>query len=201
MSIEVRAADKCAFVGVSGYGKTHLLISILNRFKAGGTRVLVYDAEHERQYDYLDDKTRYRPKIPVTYDTAKKFKQQIIREFDTVCGQVFAQGNMIFVMESLDMFADKYHEMPPAFYKLIHWGKKKRIGLMMTSRRIADCNKTALSQCKHWFVFYTYLPNDIKYLRDMIGDTAEQAKSLEERYYIYWANNKAQICKPIGESA
>lgn len=198
----LKSNDKAMIVGVTGNGKTFLARWLRNNLEKSGVKVLVFDAEHEKQYnDLIPTKERpdirYRPKIPVTYETAKKFKAQLIREFDQVCGYVFNKGDMILLVESIDLFCPSYLDLPPNFYKIIHWGKKRGIGFIGTSRRIADTSKSAVSQCKHWFIFYTFIPNDIDYLKKFVGKDAEKARDLKERYYLYWTQGKSQVCSPI----
>lgn len=201
--LNLKSNDKCMIVGMSGYGKTFLARRLRDNIERSGVKVLVYDSEHENQYkDLVPTKERpdirYRPKIPATYETAKQFKAQILREFDLTCGYVYNKGNMVLLVESIDLFCPSYLDLPPNFYKIVHWGRKKGIGLIMTSRRVADTSKSAVSQCKHWFVFYMYIPNDIDYIKEFIGTDAEKARDLKERYYLYWTQGHSQICSPIG---
>jgi len=181
----LKSNDKAMIVGVSDSGKTYLLRHLLKVFEKQGVDFLVYDSEREKTFDDLKPKQRYKP------------KSSSVDEFDYVCGKVYEARNLVFAIESIDLFSPPFKPVPPNLWKLVHWGRKRNIGLIMTSRRIASVHKDPCSQCKHWFIFFTFLPNDIDYMRKFVGETAKQAENLQPRYFIYWTQNKSQVCSPI----
>lgn len=170
-------------IGTRGSGKTELLKFLLRRFK--GYRVLIYDSEHEFEDDWEGFKV-YKPYEPSSQT-----------EFDRICGTVWEKGNYIMAVESIDFFVKPKQPLPPNFAKLVHWGRKRGIGLMLTSRRIASVHKDPCSQVHHWFIFYSFLPNDIRYLREFVGKIAEDCGSLKPYEFLYWSRGEATRFKPI----
>jgi len=187
--MKLKGNDKIMVVGFTGSGKTHLTRHLIDLYLSQGIDVLVYDSEKEKHYDDLDDSIRYRPL------TGSK------EEFDNKCREVYRRRNVVFAIESLDLYANPYkplNEHLPYLWRLVHWGRKRNIGLIMTSRRIASVHKDPCSQCKHWFIFYTFLPNDIDYMKKFVGETALKAKELQPWYFIYWSYGRAKLYAPIG---
>lgn len=188
-------------VGVSGYGKTELTRHIINKFLAQGQKLLVYNSEHEKAFTDLDEEFRYRPKIPTTYKNKKEFHKLIAQEFDEVCRDVFKQRNIVFCVESIDLFCPSYLPLPPNFWQIVNHGRKRKIGLIMTSRSCKEVSKQAVRNCTHWFVFYTFAENDIKWLKDSLGKEAEKAQTLKKYYFLYFnpetKGGKGIVCAPI----
>lgn len=183
--IDIKSNDKAMIVGFTGSGKSYLLRYLINNFINQNVKVMVYDTEREKTFDDLPIENRYRP------------KGNSIEEFDWFCADVLAHRNIVFAIESIDLFSPPFKPVPPNLWKLVHWGRKRGIGLIMTSRRIASVHKDPCSQCKHWFIFYTFLPNDVDYLRKFVGETADKAKQLKPWYFLYWTQGQAQIYSPI----
>ena len=181
----IKGNEVLFFVGTRGSGKTTLLKYFLKRFTGQGYRVLIYDPEHEFEFEDPNIEV-YKPSDP-----------ESIEEFDSVCRKVWARKRMILAVESIDFFAIPKTPLPKYFKRIVHWGRKRGVGLWMTSRRIADVHKSPCSQVHHWFVFYTFLPNDTSYLKKFIGPRAEECKELKEYHFLYWKRGQARIYPPI----
>lgn len=184
----LKSSDRVFLVGVTGSGKSHLLRSIIRTFCAQNVRVMLYDSEAEHDdLEGFPGLTRYVP-----------FDLDNLEEFEEICKTVWKGGNQVFAVENLDFYAPTMKPLPPVFKRLVGLGRKRGIGLVLTSRRIADVHKTPCSQCQHWFVFQTYLPGDVEYLTKFIGETALKAKDLRPWYFIHWERGTATLHSPIG---
>jgi hypothetical protein len=108
---------------------------------------------------------------------------------------------MILAVESVDFYATPQQPLTPNFKKIIHWGRNRGIGVIMTSRRIANVHKDCCALNRHWFLFHCYLPNDIKYIKGFIGKTANDLPKLQPYYFIHWSGGQSEICNPIPHEA
>ena len=170
-------------LGLTGAGKSTLLKWLLMKIKKP---IYIYDSEYEHR-KFKENMVIIRPKQ--TYD---------IYEFEVWNKYIWRQGNLVYAIENIDFFAKSYKPLPFYFAKLVGLGRKKGIGLIMTTRRIADVHKTPCSQVKHWFLFKTFLPNDIKYLKQFIGDIANELANLDNHEFIYYrVGQKPKKYKPL----
>ena len=191
LTIDLKFNDRIMIVGVTGSGKSELMRHLLKSYRDQGINYIIYDSQHQHGdlASYAEGEHEnfvYQPK-----------EVDSIEEFETICRSVWRRRNLVFAIENLDFYSTPQKPQSPTFKKLVHLGRMKGIGLIMTTRRIADVHKSPCSQVRHWFIFRTFLPNDVKYLRQFIGDTADQAMKLEEHEFIYWSFNKVKICPPI----
>ena len=186
--ISLKSNEKTMVVGVNDMGKTVLFKDLIKLYLNAGVKVLLYDSEHEKKYrDFEHPNLKvYRPLEPAN-----------VEEFDSICEQVWTRTTMVLAIESVDFYAVSQMPMPPYLKKIIHWGRNRRIGVLMTSRRIANVHKDCCALNRHWFLFHTYLPNDVKYIKSFIGKIAEQLGDLKPHYFIHWSGGKAELCNPI----
>jgi len=184
----LKSSDRVFLVGVTGQGKSHLLKSLLRTFSAQGIKIMLYDDEAEHDdLEGLPGLTRYVP-----------FGIGNLEEFEEICRTVWRGGNQVFAIENIDFYAPVRKDLLPIFAHLVGRGRKRGIGLVLTSRRIQDVHKTPCSQCQHWFIFHTYLPGDIEYMVKFVGETALKAKDLRPWYFIHWERGTATLHSPIG---
>ena len=116
----------------------------------------------------------------------------------TLGAKVWTQGNQILVVEELEMICSS-SRIGKKFARLIHLGRHRRVGILFTARRIADCHKLPISQAHHLFLFRTHLPNDILYLKSILGLAAEELPKLPEYHFAHWDSNTdtTTIMEPV----
>jgi len=184
--IRLKSNEKTMVIGVNDMGKSVLFRHLIQQYLESGVKVLLYDSEKE--YGNWEDPNLkvYEPNEPAN-----------VEEFDIVCGQIWERRQMVLAIESIDFYATPQQPMPPYLKKIIHWGRNRGIGVLMTSRRIANVHKDCCALNKHWFMFHTYLPNDIKYIKSFIGKPADQLKSIEPHHFIHWSGGRSELCNPI----
>jgi len=166
-------------IGQRGTGKSVLTDYLLRQYADSSHKVFVYDTVR----DHPNFK-RVTPENPS------------LEDFEEWAEKLFKQGDLIVGIEEIDMLCSS-SQIGPEFKKLISLGRHKRIGLVMTARRIADAHKLAPSQTHHFFIFRMHLPNDVTYLRKFIGDDADKLSTLEDYHFMHWHQGKAQICEPV----
>lgn len=188
-TIKLKKEDKILIMGFSGMGKSTLLHYLVEQFANQGHKCLVYDVEKT----HTNIMPFNHPKIQVYVP-----KGGTKEEFNYISKQVFDKGNIIFAVESIDKFCPPQPPLPPEFWKVLHWGREKKIGLIMTSRRPADVHKDICGLVSHYFLFYTYLPNDLKWLKMFIGPTTDRLPLLKPFHFLYWHHGQTKEYKPIG---
>lgn len=180
--ISLKFDDISIITGNRGEGKTELAKHILRLFQAQGYPVFIYDPLDE----YRDfEPCRYVPKDNLSID-----------EFDEVASDIWNGKNCIFLIEEVEFYASA-HKISLMLQRLVSLGRHRGIGLVITTRRIADVHKLICSQAKNWFIFHSFLPNELDYMEQFIGETVYKAVSLEPYHFIYWTRGKAQVYEPI----
>lgn len=182
--MNLKSSDRIMIMGQTGSGKSHLLKKIIQE---QSLPVVVYDDEDEHADLNVE---RYVPKY--LSDEAR------IAEFDNYCRRIFNRRNLVFVVENVDQYSPSLKPVPTFFRAIIKKGRKKGIGVIMTTQRIADVNKFPCSQCTHWYIFNTISETDLVYLRRFVGKDAYKAPKLPDYYFLYWNKKGSQTCSPIG---
>jgi len=184
--IKLKHNEKTMIIGVNDMGKSVLFKHLIKKYLESNVKVLLYDSEKEYLAFQDPNLKVYQPTEPAN-----------VEEFDIICSQIWEKRNMVLAIESIDFYATPQQPMPPSLKKIIHWGRNRGIGVLMTSRRIANVHKDCCALNKHWFLFHTYLPNDIKYIKSFIGKPADELKSIEPHHFIHWSGGVSELCNPI----
>jgi len=185
MSIQLKSNAKSVVIGINDQGKSVLFYQLVKTYLEAGVNVLLYDSELEYTAWEHPCLRVHTPSSPGDRD-----------EFDDVCGMVWDRRRMILAVESIDFYAETQKPLTPYFKKLIHWGRNRGIGLLLTARRPAGVHKD-VGTCQHWFLFHTYIPNDIKWLKEFVGAEAEKLITLEPYYFIHWTSSGAELLNPL----
>jgi len=185
MSIRLKPNEKSVFIGINDQGKSVLFYHLVKTYLEAGVQVLLYDSELE--YGAWE-----HPNLKIHTPSSPGNRE----EFDDVCGMVWERRRMILAVESIDFYAETMKPLTPFFKKIIHWGRNRGIGLMVTARRPAGVHKD-IGTCQHWFLFHTYIPNDIKWIKEFVGKTAEDLITMRQYYFIHWTSSGAELCNPL----
>lgn len=159
----MRSDEIFVVAGRRGYGKTTLAKNLISKLQ----RVIVWDPMAE----YGD-----RGYVP---------KHGTIEEFNSVAKQVWERGNIFFMVDEADQVMPSQKPLAPYANRLINLGRHRNIGVGLISRRIANLNKTAVSQAANLYLFNQYLPNDIRYLKEFIPDVESISNLPRFKYRIY----------------
>ena len=107
------------------------------------------------------------------------------RTFDFFCRLALLAGDLVLIVDELDQFAGSVRPLPSTpFLNVIHRGRHRGIGVVGASRRAAEVSRTFTSQCRRFVVFRTTEPNDLGYLRSIVGPPVMGARSLEPLTYL-----------------
>lgn len=151
--------------GKRGFGKTTLAQTLIS----GLSRVAIWDPMGEYG----------GPNAYIPYSgNAEEFNEWMRVHWET--------GNICVMVDEADQVIAERKELPIYANKIINLGRHRNIGMIMITRRLANLNKSAVSQSADLFLFHHFLINDIKYLSGMIGDDAYKLKELEKFQYLHY---------------
>ncbi len=194
--ISIKQNEIVTICGKRGSGKTYLMNQIIK----ATSNFFVYDPLHQISITGAYTTKNFNDAINILRKGSRRIIYQpmqiSISEFDTIC-------RMIFSIENITFFVDEADRVMPsrAITKnasaLIDLGRRKLIGGVFITRRLARLDSLPISQSDHVFAFKTILPQDVKYLKEFIGETAEQAQNLEPYHFLYYNGNEKIVHEPI----
>lgn len=161
--------------GMKGTGKTTLEKNLLTKYD----RVLVFDTDEE-----FPEFPQY---IPET-DSPK--------ELDKVAKVVWNEGNCLLLVSEAELYLPVNGTLPPHVFKLITRGRRRNIGLIADTRRIANLNKTVFGLSEHVFAFRHFAPTDIQYLSGFIPE-AQGLRTLSDYWFWHYHRGNVVVNKPI----
>lgn len=201
MEIHLKTNDRMMIVGVTGSGKSNFLLWLLQQLKAiTKFPLIIYDSQyqhaaHGEVFQNISDLATSKEQVRI-YQPRDYLSRE---EFDIVAQWCFNHKNCVFIIENVDFYAiPRQLQKVKGLQSIIGLGRMSGVGCIMTTRRIADVDKTPCSQCTGgWAIFYTYLTNDVEYMRKHIGDVADDAQKLKNYYWIYFKDGKAKVMEPV----
>ncbi|MBU1013773.1 MAG: hypothetical protein KKG99_12275 [Bacteroidetes bacterium] len=157
----MKSVEVITISGKRGYGKTTLAKNIIGQL----SRVAVWDmmAEYNHPNSY----------IPHRGD---------MKEFNTWLKGYWNTGNVFILVDEADQVMPEGKPLVEYANKIINLGRHRNIGMGMITRRLANLNKTAVSQSATMYLFHHFIINDIRYLKEMIPD-AESLHNLQKFQY------------------
>jgi DNA helicase HerA-like ATPase len=170
--------------GIRGMGKTTLARQLV----AGEARMLAYDpfGEHDALaldwstcLDYLDAHRLERFRVAVTEGGHEHEFCALAWELAEHC------GGLTVVLEEADLVARPMVE-PEFFRQVVARGRHREISIVSTSQRPAQVSRLLTSQAAEVYCFRTHEPADVRHLRSILGDVADQLPELEPFEYVHW---------------
>ena len=177
--------ENVAIIGMGQEGKTNFLKWLLK-----------WNPNPYICFDTLGVVSRgFQPTRPKTQTIIKPVYRNRIAEFNKVCHDAFTRGNMIFAIDEVHNFTTK-KTMEPELNPIINMGGNRNIAFWVTSRRVQQVHNDILSQCRHHFIFRTYLPQDLDWYSQVVPkDIILMSKDLPPYHYIYYKLGSEPIIK------
>lgn len=191
----LQRADNTLVLGSTGSGKTHLVNSLVQCCE----RVIMFDTTG---HDYSDG---------VVFDdlmSFKKFWEKVYRlprfrliyrplneveEFQEICRLAYLCGNLTLVAEELDIFC-RSSGTPVEVKTILKRGRHRDIRFIGVSQRPKGIDRDVTSQAKTICIFHLHEPDDIDYLKRVVGSGVEQAlKELREYDYIQYSGKQNEF--------
>ena len=190
LSIEVRTDDVIVIIGKRRSGKSiffkHLLKPVSRR--------IIWDYNHEHgDMGYI---IHYASQIPeewkrgivhIVYQPYTK----TLEEFESFLRICWLLNNYVLGIEEVERYATT-HFMPTPLKKLIDVGRHKGIGIYATCRRVMRVNPDLPFNADHIFCFRQHRPQDIGYLKEWIGEKAEELRNIPDYYFLHYDDRKGE---------
>jgi DNA helicase HerA-like ATPase len=178
--LKIKTDQLITICGKRGAGKTELAKKILHSISPH--RIEIFDINGE--YNEAGFKA-YIPDTPL--------------DFEAWCGRVYSAGNKFVGVDEADMVFPEKGKLEGYSYKIIHLGRHRNIGGVFLTRRLARLNKDVFSQSDHVFIYKLFIPNDIDYLEEFIGEKAENVRYLKPYWFYYFNSDTSEFTlhKPI----
>jgi len=194
--IRIKQNEIITICGKRGSGKTFLMNEIIKTTDS----FLVWDALHQIKIPNAYITSNFNDALNVLRKGSKKIIYQphqiSISEFDMLCRIIYNLGNIMLFVDEADRVMPS-RAITKGASALIDLGRKKVIGGVFITRRLARLDSLPISQSDHVFAFKTILPQDVKYLKEFIGEIAEQAPNLKPYHFLYYDGNSTIIHEPI----
>lgn len=166
--LRLKNTDIIVISGERGTGKSTLAMYFARMFP----RYVVYDALGEYQEKGFENV--YIPGSSESY------------EFERFCKACWEVENIMVVIDEAETFMPEGRNFPEHAFKIVMQGRHRNIGMIVTTKRIAELKKTIVSQAKYVILFRHFLRNDIDYIRSFAGDRAYELKDLKDfRFMVY----------------
>jgi len=177
--IKMKTNEINVICGQRGKGKTTLAIHICKRIR------------RKRILDILGEYSKHRELkrfcyIPRSKDDIERFLNRVWRD-----------GNVLLIIDEADLIFPNKIKLRDIFYKIIHLGRHRNIGLLAITRRIANLHKDIVSLADTIFIFRLIVKSDLDYLRYFIGDDIFLAQDLEDYHFLVWHEGKIEKCEPV----
>jgi len=182
-------------LGQRGTGKSYAA----RKLAEGMKRLIIYDTLGE--YDgegvsceSLDEFKKYflsvyKDNFRIVYQPSNPGSDEGRQEFNEICGYLYDCGDLVLMVEEIDTFCPG-NSMLDQLANIIQRGRHKNISFIGVSQRPVGIPKIITSQAKTIYTFLHREPRDIEYLRDFIGQEAEQISDLGQYEYLKWDNGK-----------
>ena len=112
-------------------------------------------------------------------------------QLEFMCSLVCALENCFFIVEEVDQYATP-SQMPHEFRKLLKTGRHFGVSMIFVSRRPAEMNRLITAQSRRFICFQMLEPADIRFMKSIIGEVAEELKTLPKLHYIDWNHGEIE---------
>lgn len=180
-----------AVAGCKGSGKTHALKEVLREAR----RLFVFDTMGDHRWipDTLDDLNQATIYLMETH-SFPEFSGRFLPEsddedadFNTICAEVYDQGNMLFVVEELPMLGVSASSAPKKFKRIIRLGRHRNLDLIYTCQRLSEVWLTARSQTDVFVLFAHSEPADLEAIEKRCGAViAQKVAALKGHDFIVY---------------
>ena len=180
--MDINLNDIHVIAGMRGYGKTTLAKKILSIIAGQSNQYIILDNNDE--YREFDNRI-----VPQPGQNRKKLAIELGK-------QIWNTGNLFIVVDEAEKYLPVFPVLlPPYWDNIIEQGRHRNLGGIFITRRIANLNKTVISQAAKVFLFRHFEKNDIQYLREFLDDVAYSLQRLKEfQYFMYDGKGKVKHC-------
>lgn len=117
-------------------------------------------------------------------------------DFNKFCALINKMANLCVVIEEINAFCTS-NKNPIQAKKLIDRGRHRGIGLICTARRSKGISPDIPFNANHIFCFRQARPEDVKYLSDYIGETANKLPTLKPYWFLWYDGYETKEVEPV----
>ncbi len=202
--------------GTSGYGKTNLAFHLVNEMMRNGVGVNVFDPSqawrnsgmpivHQfRDYESFSAKDYPREKS-IVYDISLLYVEQqkevmtsIVRDMFNRSTRLRNRPRRVFVFEECQLLVPQgrlQSNEAQEVLRMMTVGRNFNLRFILITQRPATVDKTAVSLCGQKYLGRVDELNDIRYLRNWIGDWVEKLPSLNIGEFVYSKGNEPNVIR------
>lgn len=119
----------------------------------------------------------------------RSLSENDVDDLNIMCQMVMALGDCVLIVEEVDTYATP-SVIPYDLKRLLKIGRHYGISMIFVSRRPAEINRLITSQSQRFVCFRIIEPNDIRYLRSIIGEPAGELPGLPVLSYLDWRHGE-----------
>ncbi|MEM3896174.1 MAG: ATP-binding protein [Archaeoglobaceae archaeon] len=182
--MKIESDEIIVITGQQGYGKTTLAKFLIKKLLENGIDVVIIDPNDEYG-EFEGEADRIVPEggdFSRVYEALKK---------------AWEKGNRALIVDEADIVFPIREQLSGVKYDIVHRGRHRNLLRIFVVRRLANLNKDVVSQAKKIISFYQFLPNDLKYLKEFMGDYAELTKNLPKYHFIVFEQGEVRFYKPV----
>lgn len=194
----INTTDCAIVIGQRGTGKSYLakgfqkmwprrvIIDSLNEYREG-TIVHSFDEFTAALMQFQNEGVK-NYEIIYQFDFESSLSEVEFNEIIRVC---YYFGNIQIVIEEVQLYSS-VHNLPRNLKNALLTGRHQNLSLLFTSQRPGEVHKTIFSQCSHIFVGRISEGNDLRYLKNFLGEHAERLVNLPDRKFLYFSKSGVQ---------
>lgn len=209
--------------GTSGYGKTNLAFHLAHIMMRNGIRVVVFDPSQAwykssvpNAYRITDYKEFVKKGYPETddiiYDLSILYVEQQKDVIKNIVKKEFMKAvnaeqrpKKIFVFEECQLLIPQGRlrsTEAQEILRLITVGRNFNLRFILLTQRPATVDKTCVSLCGQKYLARVDELNDVRYLRNWIGNNVKKLPSLDVGQFIYDKGSETDIIEvPLFKSS
>lgn len=178
--------ENVCIVGMGQEGKSNLLSWLLSINQNSYTLFNTVNA------------LKFNPLRPEKQKIITPNYRQRVPIFLKICNEVWKQENQILAVDEIHNFSTKW-QISEELGQIVNMGGNHSISIWFTTRRVSQVHNDLLSQCKHHFIFRTYLPQDLEWYGKVVPkDIILMSRDLPPYHFIYYKLGREPIImKPV----
>jgi hypothetical protein len=194
IAVQPPSATRVMVAGVTDMGKTHWVRQYAHDIR----RLLVWDPERDWAGDYalgggrisieeLVERTRDRRHESGVLRLAVRpsWRQELGKDHEIFCRCARRIGALTAITEEVSFVASP-HSIGFQFQRLIVAGRHRGISLVVVGQRYAQFPRVATGNASLLVTFRQTENADVDYLRERLGDVADQVRTLAPRHFVTW---------------
>ncbi|MEM2922463.1 MAG: AAA family ATPase [Candidatus Bathyarchaeia archaeon] len=200
--------------GTSGYGKTNLAFHIADEMMRNGIGVNVFDPsqawqnssipvthrfqnyENTQQIDYPKEKNTIYDISLLYVEQQKELITTIVRDIFNRAVRLKNRPRRVIIFEECQLLVPQGRLQSieaQEVLRLMTVGRNFNLRFILITQRPATVDKTAVSLCGQKYLGRVDELNDIRYLKNWIGDWVEKLPSLNIGEFIYSKGNELEV--------